>query len=144
MSVEIGLHRHRNNWKFNEKELDLRRRVFWTAYAVELSAAYNLGRPPAIPDVHIDALFPKEATDNTIALHHVKLRQIQSRILSQVYCAPGRLNMLSDAEKSKILYDLQTELDEWREALVAVCSNSILSYPIQQVFPISHFKSNMD
>src|SRR5277367_4961862 len=130
MSVEIGLHRHRKNWKFNEKELDLRCRVFWTAYAVELSAAFNLGRPPAIQDEHIDVLYPEESADNAMALHHVRLRQIQSRILNQVYCAPERLKTFSDAEKTKILYSLQKELDDWRDALPDVCSRSIPSYPV--------------
>jgi hypothetical protein len=105
--------------------------VFWTAYAVELSAAFNLGRPPAIQDEHIDALYPEESADNAMALHHVSLRQIQSRILNQVYCAPGRLKTLSDVERDNILYNLQKELDDWRDALADVCLRSIPSYPVQ-------------
>jgi hypothetical protein len=133
--VEIGLHRHRKNWKFNPAELDLRRRVFWTAYAVELSAAFNLGRPPSIPDEHIDALFPEESADNAMALHHIRHRQIQSKILNKVYCAPGRLKNLSDAERNAILHKLQSELEDWRIALSDVCARSTPSYPLQQVSP---------
>lgn len=129
-SVEIGLHRHRENWKFSSTELDLRRRVFWTAYAVELNAAFNLGRPTSISDEHIDALFPDDAPDAAMANQHVRLRQIQGKILRQVYCAPGRLETLPDSEKNDIIQKLQSELDDWKIALPEVQSRSSSPYPL--------------
>jgi hypothetical protein len=73
-----------------------------------------------------------------MALHHIRHRQIQSKILNQVYCAPGRLKTLSDAEKNAILHKLQSDLEDWRDALPDVCARSTPSYPLQQVAPWLH------
>jgi hypothetical protein len=105
--------------------------VFWTAYAAELTVAYNLGRPPSIPDEHVDALFPMELPDSVMALHHVRHRQIQSKIIAQVYCSPSRLERLSDVEKYRILHSLQDELDRWKDATTDLFIKSSTNYPLQ-------------
>jgi hypothetical protein len=131
ISVEIGLHRHRDSWRFGKPELDRRRRVFWTAYAIEMTAAFNLGRPPSISDEHIDTPFPEESPDILLGLHIIRHRRIQSRILNQMYCAPERFKSVSEHDKHRVLDTLQSELDQWRDELYTLYPRSTCAYPIE-------------
>jgi len=77
-----------------------RSRVFWTAYSIEISLAYNLGRPPSIGEEHITARLPVvNSRDLSFGLHHIKHRRIQSRIVSQVYNARSRDREVSLQER---------------------------------------------
>ncbi|UKZ69642.1 uncharacterized protein TrAtP1_010647 [Trichoderma atroviride] len=53
MAVEIGLHCTDEVSDAPDGAKDQRNRVFWTIYAIEISLAYNLGRPPSIAEDHI-------------------------------------------------------------------------------------------
>lgn len=47
MAIELGLHSSSNNPVLcGARETETRQRVFWTAYILEITLAYNLGRPP--------------------------------------------------------------------------------------------------
>jgi len=132
-AVEIGLHRQGNSWKFTPDEVDLRRRVFWTSYAIELTAAFNLGRPPSISDEHIDAPFPSEIPETAMALHHIRHRQTQSKILAKIYCSPDRLMDLDEVQKYEILCDIQSDLDIWAKNLPEIHARSKTPYPLRFV-----------
>ena len=66
-----------------------------------------------------------------MGLHQIRHRQIQSRVLNQMYCAPERLNALSEGEKKQILDRLQSELDSWKSELHEVYLKSSTVYPLQ-------------
>lgn len=118
MAIEIGLHHAPKSWQTPSKELDRRSRVFWTAYALEISLAYNLGRPPSIGEEHITSSLPGNASDTYLAIQHIKHRQIQSRIVSQVYCGTNMAAKKSADERQAVIARLQGELDEWRSSLI--------------------------
>ncbi|RMZ81590.1 hypothetical protein DV737_g2511, partial [Chaetothyriales sp. CBS 132003] len=65
--LELGLHREAPKALALDKlTLDLRRRVFWTAYAFDRSICSALQRPLSIPDETIDAHYPSILDDRHI------------------------------------------------------------------------------
>ena len=65
--LELGLHREPPaSCAFDKLTLDLRRRVFWTAYGFDRSVCSALQRPLSIPDQTIDAHFPSILDDRHI------------------------------------------------------------------------------
>ena len=127
-AVEIGLHYSMKNKNVSEEALDERNRIFWTAYAIEMTISYNLGRPPSISDEHITATLPAESEETLPAILHIKHRQIQSRIVSQVYCAAFRARCRTVEKRRDVISKIQAQLDEWR----AVLKNS---FPIIRQHP---------
>jgi hypothetical protein len=133
MAIEIGLHYEPRASQTSERELDQRRRVFWTAYSIEISLAYNLGRPPSISEEHITAKLPKTTTDSAPGSHHIRHRQIQSHIVSQVYGGASKPG--TPANGPLVVAKLKRDLDEWRENLTALGNFDETSpYPLRQVF----------
>jgi len=65
--LELGLHREPPDaMAFDKLTLDLRRRVFWSAYNIDRSVCSALQRPLSIPDQTIDAHFPSIMDDRHI------------------------------------------------------------------------------
>ena len=65
--VELGLHREAPDaLAFDNLTLDLRRRVFWSAYSFDRSICSALQRPLSIPDQTIDAHYPSILDDRHI------------------------------------------------------------------------------
>ena len=65
--LELGLHREAPDaLAFDKLTLDLRRRVFWSAYSFDRSICSALQRPLSIPDQTIDAHFPSILDDRHI------------------------------------------------------------------------------
>lgn len=132
-AVEIGLHYVPKLSQVSTRDIDERSRVFWTAYAIEITLSYNLGRPPSIGEEHITSILPADTSEAaSSAIHHIKHRQIQSRIISQVYY--GKMHDVTPSQRENIIADLQSELDQWRDALRSVClQDKDTAYPYQYV-----------
>lgn len=108
--LELGLHREAPEYMGLDKlTLDLRRRVFWTAYCYDRSICSALQRPLSIPDQTIDAHFPSIFDDKHIhpggidetgsrtkmhMLRWVHFRQLQSAMVEVHFqnkpLAPGQ------------------------------------------------------
>ncbi|KAK8076587.1 C6 transcription factor [Apiospora phragmitis] len=59
-SIDLGLHMRRNEDKLTEgEEVQMRRRLFWSVYALERTIAISMGRPFSIPDRQIDVELPE-------------------------------------------------------------------------------------
>jgi hypothetical protein len=103
--------------------------------------AYNLGRPPSIGEEHITARLPvNDSRDMSFALHHLKHRQIQSRIVSQIYYCRER--GVSHEKQDQLITSLQAELDDWRTTLQDICPrDSNTAYPHRYV-PTAYTTSN--
>ncbi|KIW17131.1 hypothetical protein PV08_04322 [Exophiala spinifera] len=114
MTLELGLHCF--HVRTPNHDSDRRNRVFWTMYVIEISLAYNLGRPPSIVNDHITAPLPVSTDKSALALHYIRHRQIQNKLIALVY----RTNPpkgLSSADGARIIQDLQAELDDWKTQL---------------------------
>ncbi|KAK5956287.1 hypothetical protein OHC33_002863 [Knufia fluminis] len=70
--LELGLHREPpDTTPYDHLTLDLRRRVFWSAYCFDRSICSALQRPLSIPDETIDAQFPSTLDDRHIHPHGI-------------------------------------------------------------------------
>ena len=123
-AVEIGLHHSMTDCRVSEDEGESRNRVFWTAYVIEVTISYNLGRPPSIGDEHITADYPTHSAETALAIHHVKHRRIQGRIISKVYCGALAAGQKNVEEQQELITKLQNELDDWNVGTNALCSPS--------------------
>jgi hypothetical protein len=95
--LELGIHREAPEaMSLDKLTLDLRRRVFWTAYCYDRSICSALQRPLSIPDQTIDAHFPSILDDKFIhpngidesgaktkihMLRWIQFRQLQSAMI---------------------------------------------------------------
>ncbi|KAK8022344.1 C6 transcription factor [Apiospora rasikravindrae] len=60
-SIDLGLHMRRNEDKLDSREeIQMRRRLFWSVYALERTIAISMGRPFSIPDRQIDVELPED------------------------------------------------------------------------------------
>ncbi|KAF9883635.1 hypothetical protein FE257_003107 [Aspergillus nanangensis] len=127
MCLDMGLHRHNEDWNFGPEEWDIRRRLFWVTYALDRTVCFNLGRPLTLSDDHIDALFPDplyclDERSIPLAIHHIHLRRIQTRIISEIYTVGRSHVLVSDTQRADILTSIQSELDHWRSELSIIYS----------------------
>ncbi|KAF9889320.1 hypothetical protein FE257_007430 [Aspergillus nanangensis] len=120
-----------NIWKLSEDELELRRRVFWTTYAIEITLAFNLGRPASISFEDADAPFPKGTQDMIMPIHHIRHRQIQEQMLSQVYRGRKTSNFTTADANQSVLDGLQNQLDQWHQELHELHTRSTSPYPVE-------------
>ncbi|GAB7328572.1 hypothetical protein MBLNU13_g00523t1 [Cladosporium sp. NU13] len=123
-AVEIGLHHSSTGCGASEDDAESRNRVFWTAYAIEITISYNLGRPPSISDEHITADYPTCSVETALAIQHIEHRRIQGRIISQVYCGALTGGHKTAEEQQQLIARLQTELDDWKVGVNALCPSS--------------------
>lgn len=126
----MGLHRHNPDWKFSPDEWDIRQRVFWVTYAIDRTVCFNLGRPVTLSDDHIDAPFPSAEWQSqppepsiALALHHIRLRIIQTRMINEVYTLGKSKTQATAHERGQILASIQQQLDEWRSQLSQIYSS---------------------
>ena len=130
MAIEIGLHQDSRRWYTSEQHIEQRRRVFWTAYAIEVTLAYNLGRPPSISLEHINTKLPNDVSDTQLGILHIKHRQIQGKIISKMYQVSSNDDITWDQRQS-LLAELQIDLDRWRSSISQVLEKgSMPQYPL--------------
>lgn len=120
MAIEMGLHNAASNNEFSPDDINRRSRTFWTAYAIELSAAYNLGRPPSIGEDFITANLPCSDETTTLSIHYINHRRIQHRIISQAYSNTHQQQNLTSGQRQDTISRLQAELDTWRRDLTTL------------------------
>lgn len=107
--VDLGFHNEHNSQaeSLDNLEIDMRRRLFWITYKMDRLLAQSLGRPPSIPDGFIHVPMPALQHDvdihagqsvnlvgepcayKAVFVHTVKLRELQSEILSNTYGVNG-------------------------------------------------------
>lgn len=70
--VDFGLHREAQYRRLRPYEAQRRRRLFWSVYLHERSAAWSLGRPFSIADEEIDAEPPADIDDSLTDDHAIE------------------------------------------------------------------------
>jgi hypothetical protein len=135
--VELGLHRMRTTKVIpaqSERDLELRRRVFWTCYCLDRTTSLLLGRAFGIADRDINVELPSSSTefwDLTSAgeapageswsnvlpfIHIVKLRRLQSKIHRTVFRVDKDVltpEPLEQAKFDKKIARLNQAIDDW-------------------------------
>ncbi|WVQ94027.1 hypothetical protein IAU59_001105 [Kwoniella sp. CBS 9459] len=130
----MGLHRQaagRAVKSLSRYEIEMRKRVFWSCYTLDRMIALLLGRPPGLSDDDFDVELPEvyEPTEEerptlvsmkhssmASAVHHIKLKQIESQIQRSVYSVK-RQSQPSD------YWQLLSMLDEWESAIPSEASS---------------------
>ena len=132
MALELGLHSNSRQWRISANAIEERNRIFWTAFAIETTLAYNLGRPPSISEDFVSADLPLLTGETALALRHIEHRRIQSSIVGSVYCLTPRTRSLPPQERMQIIAQIQERLDEWMSSLhEAWPSLSDSAYPLR-------------
>lgn len=120
LTISLGLYRAlplRKMQTVSAMEVELRSRVFWSAYCYERLVATSLGRLSAIDDDEISvplphALYEEEKDDIEVTLMTISLRQIGGKIYKKVHSIScGRQNRTIE-EKQQIINDLCYEINE--------------------------------
>jgi hypothetical protein len=79
--LELGLHREPPDaLAFDKVTLDLRRRIFWSAYCFDRSICSALQRPLSIPDQTIDAHFPSILDDRHIHPNSIDSTGVETKM----------------------------------------------------------------
>lgn len=118
--IGLGLHRAlppRKVQTTNIKEVEMRSRVFWSAYCFERLVATSLGRMSAIEDDEITVplprpLYPEEIDDLDVANMMISLRRMSGRIYKRVHSASAARKQYTTEKKHTIIAELRREIDE--------------------------------
>jgi hypothetical protein len=137
--TDIGLHRETSTRNLHPLEMQLRRRLFWSVYALESILAGALGRPISLSDCDIDQPLPLSINDSdrmqelntnnwpgsllqgqeaypltnlTQFILLSQLRTFEARIQRTIY----RVDRTTSALQPK-MHRLITDLDVWRQNL---------------------------
>ncbi|KAI5196873.1 hypothetical protein E4T39_07554 [Aureobasidium subglaciale] len=135
--TDIGLHRAASTRNLPPLEVQLRRRLFWSVYALESILAGALGRPISLSDCDIDQPLPLSISDSdcmqgqdTRSIGHPviperaaypqtnmsqfillsQLRRFEARVQRTIYRVDRPISALQPK-----MYRLITELDSWRQ-----------------------------
>ncbi|THZ81351.1 hypothetical protein D6C84_06657 [Aureobasidium pullulans] len=144
--TDIGLHREASTRNLPPLEAQLRRRLFWSVYALESILAGALGRPISLSDCDIDQPLPLSVNDsdrmrepNTSFMSHgstpgqeanpttnlsqfillSQLRTFEARIQRTIY----RVDRTTSALQPK-MHRLISELDTWRQNIPSSLQSS--------------------
>ncbi|KAK1976031.1 fungal-specific transcription factor domain-containing protein [Colletotrichum cereale] len=141
LCIELGLHRKQTAASCHSpRDLEIRRRAFWSCYCLDRMTSVVLGRTFAIADRDINAELPSDSAEfwdltavgNPPAgqkpvwsnmepfIHIVKLRRIQSRIHRRVYRVDKDIFASSPEERARLdakMAAIRAELDEWARSI---------------------------
>ncbi|KAL1888277.1 hypothetical protein Sste5346_009669 [Sporothrix stenoceras] len=133
--IELGYHRNVKSFgpQMGAVQVELRKRAFWTAFAIDCSVAMFLGRPLGVSIWEIDVELPKNigdgnvfatatnnnsgvappAPDLSVALHMFRLRRLWAKVHVALFTDTTRIRT-TDEEYTARIRQFQVELDEWR------------------------------
>jgi hypothetical protein len=129
LAIDLGLHRKVRPSAYSVFESEMRKRVFWAAYAVDRNICIALGRPLGIQDNEINVELPLPWSDDDLTkgtgpelllptihnlstfIHIIKVRQLGARIQTALYPTNSlTTDIITVHENRKIL---RNELEDW-------------------------------
>ncbi|PWY77873.1 hypothetical protein BO83DRAFT_334347 [Aspergillus eucalypticola CBS 122712] len=137
LAQSLGLHRHSRRFQFCAGEMELRKRIWWCVYAVDVACSIVHGLPKMIQDDDVDTDLPVDtdlddvaATDIPLPLPgettstatfnlYVKLLKIFSSCLKSLYTTTKRRNGVAK------ITALDHELSVWRHSVVQFQGNEM-------------------
>ncbi|KAH7173958.1 fungal-specific transcription factor domain-containing protein [Fusarium flagelliforme] len=159
MLIDLGLHVDLTNSQlFSDEDLEIRRRVFWSAFVVDKIQSLYQGRPVTLKEA--DAMVPIKFVDTYSELEFwqpfaystlknnytgspaysistftalCKLSIVMSDIMSCIYTV--RTTEQNPGELSKMLDKLQRKLREWQDALPDHLKPEVANQPGGEVPP---------
>lgn len=160
-AIDLGLHRSlppstpSNNSLFNA---EMRKRVFWSTYALDRNVSIALGRPCALRDEDIDIPLPQNFKDTELVgayvqldttqftmpqpldmstfVHIIKLRQLQSRIQSLFYSPDTSQTQLQGIHYHQA--ELRSQLDSWITQSPRYSNPTVATFQSTEWFQIAY------
>ncbi|OJJ40830.1 hypothetical protein ASPWEDRAFT_102560 [Aspergillus wentii DTO 134E9] len=129
LAQSLGLHRHARRFTFCRGDVELRKRVWWCVYAVDIASSIVHGLPKVIQDDDVDndlpvdadledctateipLPLPGESTNFGIFITYIKLLRIMSTCLKTLYTTTKRRNGVAK------ITALDQELSVWRNSI---------------------------
>ncbi|KAK4500404.1 hypothetical protein PRZ48_008593 [Zasmidium cellare] len=160
-AIAMGLHRRHGAMSDNPSLLqkEMRKRVFWCAYAIDRNVSIALGRPPAIRDADIDVELPACMTDDELVspeasatmaqnrvpkpndtssfLHIVELRRLRAKIQDTLYPA----NVSLAVEYLPIRSAMHKDLETWAANAPRYNQAKVLTFQTNEWFQITYSQS---
>lgn len=158
MAIDLGLHRTSTNNSNDLQRCEMKKRVFWSAYAMDRNISVALGRPFAIRDADISASLPLRLTDDDLVagsitaascgpfsttpmdmstfIHVVKLRQLNSKTLDVFYPADATNFETEFMELQRT--SIRAELDEWIRDAPRYCHPAVTTFQSTEWFQIAY------
>lgn len=124
IAQDMGLHRDSSNWNLNERQAEVRRRVWWECVVFDGFLSLALGRPLAVNEEDYDVRYPTagklfyDRLDSIeMFIHNIKVSSINSRISKHIYGIKSK----RVGGNESILSTLDKELNEWYKNLPSRC-----------------------
>ncbi|KAL1859853.1 hypothetical protein Plec18167_006325 [Paecilomyces lecythidis] len=130
LCIDLGIHQETlDDQMADSLTVDIRRRVFWCAYEMEIATAGALLRPTQFLSKNINVPFPSEIEDNAISAAGVnphgkltkfpstriwKFRQIEAEIVSVLF-HNGELSPENNGDLTRWMERMETAIDTWRD-----------------------------
>lgn len=117
MCVDLSLHREIEPVSCKTKagkhiDEEEKRRIFWTAYAIDRGLALAFGRPMSLEEVAITRAYPTTVSDH--ALGRFKIRRLQSKIMTSHQALDQSVGLFIPFPTVQER-DFMTELDQWKQ-----------------------------
>ncbi|OJJ76899.1 hypothetical protein ASPBRDRAFT_140273 [Aspergillus brasiliensis CBS 101740] len=130
LAQSLGLHRHSRRFRFCAGEIELRKRIWWCVYAVDVACSIVHGLPKMIQDDDVDTdlpidtdlddatatdiplPLPGETTSMATFILYVRLLRIFSSCLNSLYTTTKRRNGVAK------ITALDHELSVWHHSVV--------------------------
>ena len=149
VALEMGLHRSANAWaetapKRDVHEVELRKRVFWTIYSLNVGLSGKLGRPMPIRMEDVDVEFPEPLDDSLphdgnlsnfhkcsfhVGIQAAKITVFFGQMYSTVYAVRQPPHIYEETVRR-----LEEDIRRWREELPAELSGSFRANQESYIF----------
>ena len=154
--IDFSLHRKVQACHYSLFQLEMRKRVFWSAYVIDRNISIALGRPLSLQDRDIDVELPLPLSDQDLCpnapasrtpapelqhgmstfVHIIKLRQIGSKIQSTFYPVyTSNMDPLRLAEQKE---NIRKDLDDWIKTAPRFSSPPISTFQTMEWFQIAY------
>ncbi|CAG8591345.1 13302_t:CDS:2 [Acaulospora morrowiae] len=122
LAQDMGLHRDSSKWNLDERQSEIRKRIWWACFLGDRLISAALGRPLAINDADCDVGLPVVGIIADDPAHSVegfiqsiKIIAILGKVLSHIYGIKAKRTI--NGNYDSVLADLDAELNEWHENL---------------------------
>ncbi|KAH8808815.1 fungal-specific transcription factor domain-containing protein [Xylogone sp. PMI_703] len=130
MCIDLGLHQETpQDLMADSLAIDMRRRIFWCAYEMEIATSGALLRPTSFLSKHINVPFPSELEDGAISSAGInpngrvtkfsssriwKFRQIEAEVVSILF-HNGEITDRDNYSLDIWMKRMETAIDSWRD-----------------------------
>ncbi|KAI7898011.1 fungal-specific transcription factor domain-containing protein [Cokeromyces recurvatus] len=121
MAQDLGLHRANTQQEdIPKKEMEAKKRLWWSAYVIDRWVCASLGRPLTISDADCDVEYPDpQNTQYILFIYLIKLAYILGDTLRKLCSPRARLMSEKGVNLENISRNLEQMLLEWKNSLPA-------------------------